>query len=446
MLNLSHNQRDYNERQFADRGLATATYHNANQLTLDDDKKVVDSRRRPLPAVDYVILDELPQLACPLIARTMALVECGKDTTVFYANGDANQTCVEHCNNIGERKAYLDRVLPKYFPQRVRLVDNRRLESLEDRLKLAAIQVELLAGTSIQDIIDKFTLQRLSTIGEVADKGIDRVITATNLALFDVVQQLTQLKRGSSDDYKGMRVKLRVNTRGLFVGREYTVAGIRGSSFELEGQGTASAGSSTAGGKRKRAPERRTFPRANFVSAIGVTAHSAQGATFDSPHLVMEWDKMDASQLLVALSRCKRFSDLYFYTGPQPGTDDHKADKVASLNAQDRAAGRPAGLTVSMVDGLLRTFNGRCAMCYEPVAMQYESDDPDQWSVQRANNDLGHAELGQRLTIIHFNCNRADGTAAKAHHDGRANGKVGRGPHEIWTSSHATDATEPDHS
>ena len=82
----------------------------------------------------------------------------------------------------------------------------------------------------------------------------------------------------------------------------------------------------------------------HFIIDHCITGHCVQGSTINQAYTIFEWQKVSREWFYVALTRCRRFSDVTFYDGEEIEivSDDVKLcqSKVMNYKLQDRKKDR----------------------------------------------------------------------------------------------------------
>lgn len=255
---------------------------------------VVDSKleRKSSPSLEKwktIIVDEIFQQNIKLLGRLRNYMKTSK--AVFYATGDEFQTSIpEEVNNIQDRNKYLT-ILSDMFPKRYWLESSKRLSGSDIEI-LKKIKNDLfVVGLKPIEIIKKYGLKTTSDWNEVPTR---------NLSLSNLTAHVVNMK--VHPKYKINKVVCRVHTCGLVVNRVYDIEEETVSKFRINGV---------------------EYSKKLFRYVYCGTIHSSQGSTIEERYCVFDMDSVNAGSEVfwVALTRCKRLSDVLFWDGPRVKLD-----------------------------------------------------------------------------------------------------------------------------
>lgn len=340
-----------------------------------------------LVGIKTVVIDELYQNSLSLIVRLLRQVPTHPSVT-WIANGDSMQnTNHETANNI-ERDAYLERVLPAYFPDRVTLTSCHRLKLDSDKRVIGDIRAALLQGASTRDILARFGLKQFNTVEQLKAAGIKKAVTLSNATAHVLNQNLNS----GCADAAGMLVISKEWHKDLVMNKTYVVEKVIGKYYVIN---------------------EKAYRRNMFRLPNSLTCHSIQGETIREPYAVFDALSINADKnwLYTALTRGEYLSNVWVHVGEPLFPTFKLRDKLRSLKDEDKAKGREFDLDYGWCVEFMKQANYACAVCYERVELNYDADDPRQFSFDRIYNGWGHIKSNIRLT--HFGCNRRFGTEGK---------------------------------
>jgi hypothetical protein len=364
----------------------------------------------------HIVFEELPQNAIPLIVRVIGRVLEAQDTPkVWIANGDLFQNNnAEALNNIGNRDAYILRILPHAFPNVIRLTTNYRLTCsahpapasdpgwrcecpalLTERQKMDDIRSALKAGEDIMEVVRRFGLHTFTDRNHLSRVGIKKVITQSNATAHALNQYLHP-----EADHVGMMVVAKpfTNIKTLIKNKEYKVEAIDSEFYTIEG---------------------KPYGKGLFRRPAGKTCDSIQGDTIAEPYAVFDVVDEDGKVpwfirrrwFYTAISRTEAFDRLWIYVGKPLVSMKDADEKIRLYKEDDEAKGRPGGLTTHQMMAQLKRDNFCCWICHQRVEVVYEDKDRRAYSMDRINNDIGHRK--DNVRTAHTGCNAAQGNAAK---------------------------------
>jgi len=313
---------------------------------------------------------------------------------IWLGNGDTYQNTDFHSKNNVSIEWYLENVVPQFFPHKKTLLESRRMLYEKDRVLLAAIRTELIAGARPIDVVMKYA-EHLNTVTQPSQlTGISKVISYNN-----TTSHIMNMYLGLPTDEVGMTVIYRGKTdknKDLLVNEEYEVTAIEAHHYVINN-------------KRVRKNQCRL--------PVAFTGKSQQGATLNVPYAIMDMNAFyaDGRWFYTALSRCRELSKVYIYIGGAPEIDI--TSKIKGYKIQDKAAGRNSEyvLTEQDVKDIMKRHNFTCCRCSDRVELVYEAGSEKQWTLDRINNDREHCKSNLRLACLA--CNRAEGYKAKTSED-----------------------------
>jgi hypothetical protein len=253
------------------------------------------------------------------------------------------------------------------------------LRSPDDEKVVKALKEELMAGTSIADVIAKFGIQTFTDLDFVGDKP---VIPFTNLA------GALLPGRPAAFKFKGYDKSKALVKNGVYEGREVFQDG----KHWVE-----------VGGK--------LWKRSEFTNPQSSTGHSCQGETIDRPFVILEAGHFYATPewFYTALTRCVRLSDVWVYVGVSTSQDVKRkiSWKIEGHRKADLEAGRSWEeedyITSRWVCETLKKQNYCCSLCFVPLSLVYAEGDPAQFSVNRHCNALAHIKSNCSMTCLSCN-------------------------------------------
>jgi hypothetical protein len=341
-----------------------------------------------IKGITHIVFDELPQ--CGLnttFIRLLRWIEKHKDLFIV-AIGDFMQTELpSQFSNAGKTSRYMERCLSEVFPNRLVMKGSKRLVSESDRSKIYEIKRDLFElRLKKEELVAKYGFKTFDKLEDMRRLGISKALSYT--------QQTSAVVNNSmrSEDEVGSHVvcrfydqKKKLNYNASYVVEEVVnLSGV--THFRINGN---------------------TYPKRNFVPDFSRTTHAAQGATWNNPYAIFDWQMgiADRNWLWVALTRCRRFSDVHFYVGPPLSSTEWGIDKkLAGYVEQDAAAGRSNNMDASWIRETAKKQNYQCFFCGNKMTMfGYEAHGQEQWTVDRRDNKLGHLKHNCVLSCLHCN-------------------------------------------
>ncbi|CAG8705200.1 14248_t:CDS:2, partial [Racocetra fulgida] len=153
-----------------------------------------------------------------------------------------------------------------------------------------------------------------------------------------------------------------------------------------------------------------------------MTIHTSQGMTLKAPQRVwvidehLAWDNL----IYLAVGHVEYLGQLIRIEGPPlpPEIKDAKnkkaierslrlfiSGKLVGYMDQDKKKGREFNLSVDYILVLKDSQKNKCKLCLNELLWDWdEAGNPDQWTVDRINNELGHIKGNVQLTCLE--CNR----------------------------------------
>jgi len=281
-------------------GIRSCTAHALVGASVANGSAVKTGRPLDVSGVKVIIFDELHMAPLEVVQMLPGFMEAHPDIQ-FICNFDELQTNTDDYNNLdasGGRAAYYNAVIDAAFPFRVELTEERRLIDPEDWPLKAAIVADIraLSETEREDLSKTAALVQKHLKHLIKDDlplDSHRYITGRNVANA-ILNNILPEGPGSRIIYKG-RTLIKHNELALTHGASYEITEIDGEWFKL-----------------LTVPPQQT-KRIECVGWRAVTADGCQGDTFKYSHTACTFG-MNAARLLVAVTRCQRFSDLTIYT------------------------------------------------------------------------------------------------------------------------------------
>jgi len=271
--------------------LTIATLHRAlGRYQRGDENK---PKRAPLwhKNVDVVIIDEV--FAC---SHGMLAIAWGRakkyGTRLLIAGDDAQLPPVEDGVKLSPTSPLIRHLSNN---NTIRLHENRRLKSDDpDVAGLAAILERVRRGdtTNLRKVFPN-TASDLNIV--FTNNKMDEV----NAEKIDAKKPQGYVKTLGVDAFPGMPVRCLFNCGHFTNGSRWIITATTPEGVTVERQG--------------RRPHTETIPNAkytatNWIPGYAITAHSAQGMTFNQPYTIHEWRGRSADWLYVALTRATRKS------------------------------------------------------------------------------------------------------------------------------------------
>ena len=150
----------------------------------------------------------------------------------------------------------------------------------------------------------------------------------------------------------------------------------------------------------------------NFSHPYANTGHSLQGATIDKPIVIFDsrFQHVDRKWLYVALTRSSDMDTVYVFDGKMEKKPQLNIraidDKINGYIRQDIGGGRGYDeknyVDVPWVLKQSKKQFHKCSCCSEVMNFENNGSDLD-WTIDRANNDLGHTKNNCSLMCHHCN-------------------------------------------
>jgi len=345
--------------------------------------------------------DEINFLDVGFLTRIKRYVDAHPEK-VHMGTGDNRQ--LENfnimCNNIKDKKAYLDECINKIFGyHEIKLNVSKRLKNPEDRKKLE----------NIEKLIFESDLSTVEIAKELMTKYFNttsRINTSKAVCYFNetckAVNAAYRKSKGYTEEYlikehivckhylRLKKIKYNVNYEYVITGKTDTTIkfkDITDNSVEFE------LGIPTM--------------RKHFDYAYATTCHSFQGSSTSEKITIYDWkcNFITKEWLWVAITRARDLNNVMFYTGKALHTESFVKSvlkrKVEGYLDQDMKAKRFITNNFITVDVLKSFLTNKCYLCNENLTL-------DNLTADRFDNDLCHSIDNCRPCCFTCNVSRSN--------------------------------------
>ena len=383
------------------RGMTAHKFLGLMVSPLAGDASAMRSKTPPdITGIVAVVFDEVFQVPLTLMARLRQHMD-ELTGLILVCNGDPHQLNQDNgvCgNNVRDRAAYVEEALAAVIPMCTHLTEMRRMTCPKERARMTAILAELQAGAHPPSVVRKHfpRAQFLRTEAAVHAAGVRAGVAGTHRSAWGFGRMMGEGEPGVGSMMRVFKHDRR--TGGLHVGEVVTVTEMERREDMLWYRVLSAA------------DEDLWLPATTLTPACAATAWGAQGATYDDPYMVTDWpETLDYRFLVVAMTRGRTMSQLYFWDGPGMQGKWDIAKKITGYKAQDAAAGRdPADaetLSVPHVNRLLKAAGFKCAWCGDGIA-------PDTLTLDRTDAAMavnrGHHIDHVVVACCHCNVSRSN--------------------------------------
>jgi hypothetical protein len=342
---------------------------------LDDSGRMHEMGRMKTDEFKTMVINEC--YAVP-IRQAIRLVEAAQLSGLHvYADGDCRQITPVGCstNPCINRELYLSSVYAPILPYKLVLSGSHRLRNPDDVQRMVDIGRDIDEGVDILELIAKHSLRTCSKLEEVHAIGIGCCVTnlAGHIASAGV----------APPENEDLTVLAKRHHRYLTTNRRYTVVTEDSSAYYIECDDH----------------EDRWITKDYFRLPHFQTVDALQGSTIDRPYCILEAHQMTADRLWVAISRCRRLTDVVFYVGSELSAASRDCTKFAHKDlASLKASGEACTLDGAWYTKQLAAQNYRCSSC--KGSMDMTSDSTTQCTVVRRDEDRGYHPANCKLSCL----------------------------------------------
>lgn len=354
----------------------------------DEENKVSKvTSNHDLTTYKGIILEEL----CQIVPRDFLAVlhHCKSTKVQILGNGDVDQILLgELPSAYSSRTEFYERNLPRIFDSIQIISGSRRLKGVDaarDCERLESMKEEFQMGMTNEECVAKYFEGQ--TFTDVAFANGKVCINYTNLAGMLRPCGTVRLKFKGYDKAK-LLVKNSVYDCEIAWHNEKQVVIVYG--------GAANG---------------CWYPRSDFANPDASTGFGVQGKTITEPFCIFEYNHQHADWrwFLTCVARCEKLSDVWIYVGKNTTSKVNRdiAQKIGQHKRADYAAGRIYDeadfVTFKWVRDTLRKTNACCNKCGVRMALEYEPNDTQQWSINRRDNNLAHTMANCEITCLSCN-------------------------------------------
>jgi ribosomal protein S24E len=337
---------------------------------------------------DVVVFDEIYFANIRMLVKIKQYADKNPNK-IILATGDTKQLeTIDLVSNQIDYDTYMNNCIDAIFPNNIKLHENKRLKTQEDKDTLRRFFVDIF-NEKIPIIV---TLKKYFKF--VSEINTDENIAYRNSTCKNVSSIVRKRLNKTSDYEKGEVLVCRKYLKGKFgkcnVNCEYEVEGATSKSVVM---------------KKMYCKEARSFEinldlvKKCFIHGHCRTCHSYQGSTIEDKQItIFDWNYyfVDRKWIYTAVTRATELKNVFFYDGPVDKFDTyilHKYldKKVANYKKQDLQNGIEITDNYITVDWLKKQMGKKCADCDDCMYFDIDNNAIDcNLTAERLDNSEGH--------------------------------------------------------
>ena len=376
--------------------LTSITLHNLIGMTFDGITEA-HSNKKPfdVSGIIRIVFDEIYLYNTHYLSKIREYMNKHPEIK-FNATGDEYQNNPIDDLIISNPKEYYNKIVLSLFPNCMILKENKRCQSVEDRIKIKTMTHEILEADSKKQMIEIFKNYGVNIIKDPTEIFTKRNICAMNESSNWVNNIIYKKYHGEKKYFIGQDLICRKTMKGAtyktFVNYTYTITNI------MENEMTLNDGE-----MEFNLPLAIIYQHFNLPYAQ--TCHSAQGMSIEEAITIFDINAwfVDNSWVYTAVTRVTSLENLNIYVGT---VGDGKLDLIKQIDrmiSSHREADTKRNIVGEYItiDWVLEKLKKTktCKYCKKHL----DTSGQQSFSIDRIDNNLAHTE--NNCQIICLNCN-----------------------------------------